>query len=139
MVRGLSSLLAAAVLVFAAPGATTASVTALPRLSVCEPASDLRPDYILLGCGDGGQFLASVRWSVWNRVRAAGSAVWWQNLCTPDCAAGKFRRDRVTVLLSRPRACVKPRRFLFTRMTLIVSHAAPVHVKVPTSDAPHCP
>jgi hypothetical protein len=94
---------------------------------------------VLLGCGDGGQFLADVSWSKWTAGGATGAAVWWQNLCTPDCAAGKFRRMRVKVTLSRPRICTKPRTRLFTRMTLkSPAHPAAV-VDIPYGGTTHCP
>jgi len=93
---------------------------------------EVRPDFVLLGCGDGGQFLAGVHWSSWTTTHALGAAVWWQNLCTPDCAAGHFRRVRVVVQLSRPRTCGAPRRLLFTRMRLLPSGASAVTVRIPT-------
>ena len=127
-----------ALLVLLAAPELTASSTTLPRLSVCGDMTHLRPDYVLLGCGDGGQFLTRVRWSSWTTSRAVGTAVWWQNLCTPDCAAGHFKHEGVTVTLFRPRLCRTPRRTLFTRMTLAVAHAAPVRVKVPYFGTSHC-
>lgn len=125
-------------LVLLAAPALAASSTTLPRLSVCGDTADLRPNYVLLGCGDGGQFLTRVRWSSWTTSRAVGTAVWWQNLCTPDCAAGHFKHEGVIVTLFRPRLCRTPHRTMFTRMTLAVAHAAPVWVKIPYFGAGRC-
>jgi hypothetical protein len=117
-------------------GASSATV---PRLSVCGGVSQLRPSYVLLGCGDGGQFLTRARWSSWTESRAVGTAVWWMNLCEPDCAAGHFRHEVVTVRLFRPRVCRTPRRMLFTRMALAEPHAKAVTVKMPYFSPSRCP
>jgi len=109
----------------------------VPRLAVCG-AGEVRPDYVLLGCGDGGQFLVGVRWSAWTATGASGTAVWWQNLCTPDCAAGHFRRVHVAVRLSRPRDCGRQARRLFTRMRLVPRGDPAVTVRLPTLGAA-CP
>ena len=133
--RGRLGLLAAAALLLAAP--SFASPLRLPRLAVCGGGA-LRPDFVLLGCGDGGQYLADVRWSAWTATGALGTAVWWQNRCTPDCAAGHFRRVAIVVRLTRPRSCGSPPRRLFTRMQLLPHASAPVTVRLPTLGA-RCP
>jgi hypothetical protein len=94
---------------------------------------------VLLGCGYGGQFLADVHWSRWTATSAAGTAVWWQNLCTPNCAAGKFRRTGVKVRLSRPRVCTRPRTRLFTRMTLKGAGRQAAVVNIPYAGLTRCP
>ena len=129
--------LAALVASFALPGA--AATPRLPRLTVCGDAFSIRPDYVLLGCGDGGQFLADVRWSSWTAAAARGSGVWWQNLCTPDCASGHFRRVEVAIRLWRPRTCRAPRVRLFTRLELASGSGRPTRVKVPTIGRARCP
>jgi hypothetical protein len=134
MMRVLLACLAGLVVVSAA-----AASSSLPRLSACGDGFAVRPDYVLLGCGDGGQFLADVRWSDWGRGYAHGTAIWWQNLCTPDCATGNFRRDRVRITLSRPRTCRRPALRLFTRMTLRPRSGRATIVKVPYFGATRCP
>jgi len=131
--------IAAAVVLALVLVVAAAASTRLPRLSVCGNGSTLRPDYVLLGCGDGGQFLTIVRWSSWTGRSALGSAVWWQNLCAPNCAAGTFRRERVRITLSRPRPCRKPAATLFTRMTLRGERSRPTVVKIPYSGGTRCP
>ena len=116
-----------------------AASTTVARLNVCGGAAEVRPSYVLLGCGDGGQFLTRVRWSSWTNHQALATSVWWQNLCNPDCAAGHFRHERTTVRLFRPRFCRAPPRMLFTRMTLAVPHAALVKVTVPYFSPSRCP
>jgi len=111
----------------------------LPRVSACGDAFVVRPDYVLLGCGDGGQYLADVRWTTWSPTEARGTAAWWQNLCRPDCAAGHFRIDHVTVTLWRPRSCRSPRVALFTRMKLAGGSSRPTVTKVPYGGTTRCP
>jgi hypothetical protein len=119
---------------FAASGATS-----LPRLSACGDGFAARPDYLLLGCGDGSQFLTHIRWTDWTRRTAHGTAVWWRNLCTPDCATGNFEHDQVRVTLSRPRVCRRPAAVLFTRMTLRSRNERVTVVKVPYAGGTRCP
>jgi hypothetical protein len=129
---------AAAVLVSSVViGASAAS--GLPRVSVCADGFALRPGYLLLGCGDDGQYLEAVRWSSWTALEARGTAVWWQNLCTPSCAAGHFRHDHVRVRLWRPRLCRGPALTLFTRMTLTGGYAHPTVAKIPYWGVTRCP
>lgn len=138
IVRNIAVVAVWLVVVLAAGGAISRAATAssVPRVDVCGLGSAVRPSYVLLGCGDGGQYLANVRWSSWAGWYAHGTAVWWQNLCTPDCAAGHFRHDRVEVTLSRPRACRRPSVTLFTRMTL---RGAFARAKIPSAGAAKCP
>ena len=56
---------------------------------------------------------------------AHGSAVWAQNLCTPDCAAGNFEKDPAGVRLFRPRLCKPLGIFLFTRLTVTYTSTRP--------------
>jgi hypothetical protein len=111
----------------------------LPRVSACGYSLATRPDYVLLGCGDGGQYLANIHWSNWSQWYAHGTAVWWQNLCTPACASGHFRRDHVRITLSRPRICRQPSQLLFTRMTLRGGHSHATVAKIPRFGSASCP
>ena len=126
-------------LVAAFAAAAPAAAPTLPRVSVCGDGAALRPSYVLLGCGDGGQYLTRVRWSAWSRAGARGAGLWWQNLCTPDCATRHFIHPRVVVTLSRPRACRPSGRLLFTRLRLAVKGKRAVVVTVPYSGTTRCP
>ena len=122
-----------------ASAAVAAGADSLPRASACGDGFALRPQYVLLGCGDGGQYLDNVRWSSWASRSAQGTAVWYRNLCKPDCAAGNFRHSPVTITLTRPRSCRRPALLLFTRMTLHGADTGRTVVKIPYAGATSCP
>jgi hypothetical protein len=75
----------------------------------------VRPTTIVLGCGDGGQYVVVSRWSSWTGDRATGEGVYFVNRCTPSCVAGNFMTNRVLLRLSRPRRCSNGR-IEFTRL-----------------------
>lgn len=64
-----------------------------------------KPKELTLACGDGSNFIRSLKWSSWTRTRASGTGVDEVNDCTPDCAAGRFKGYPVSVTLSKPKSC----------------------------------
>jgi hypothetical protein len=129
----------ALVAALACAAGSPAAAPTLPRVSVCGNGAAVRPSYVLLGCGDGGQYLTDVRWSTWSRTVARGAGLWWQNLCTPDCADGQFIHPHVMVTLSRPRACRPGRAILFTRLRLAVKGKRAVVARIPYAGSARCP
>jgi hypothetical protein len=98
--------------------AVRSAPTGLPGFAGCG-GPGVRPDSILLGCGDGGQSLFDLRWSTWTADDARATGEWWQNLCTPDCVAGRGVTAHVTVQLLRARTC-SDHELQFTRLKLAV-------------------
>lgn len=62
---------------------------------------EVRPDFIMIACADGGDFVESLKWSQWSAVSALGTGIEKLNDCEPSCAAGKFHSYSVKVKLYR--------------------------------------
>jgi len=91
----------------------------LPAFAGCSPTDpQIRPLEILVACGDGNLYISALVWSRWSRTNAVGTGISHQNDCQPYCVSGHWHRFRVTVSLSRPRACRSGH--LFTRLTYVV-------------------
>jgi hypothetical protein len=52
-----------------------------------------------------------VKWATWNGRRAEGRGVVWAKGCSPDCAAGAWKKDGATTIVAW-----RPRRGRFTRL-----------------------
>jgi hypothetical protein len=90
--------------------ATTSSVTTtstVAKTSTAAPSSAAarRPHYVVLDCGfkpqvrpatyvwtcaDYGTGIQDMHWTSWTRHLASGYGTFWENDCTPNCAAGKI-------------------------------------------------
>jgi hypothetical protein len=117
-VRGLATTLGAALLLL---GGATAPAFARPApvaLSDCL-LPEVRPQVVLLACGDGAESFDVVRWTRWTRrsARAVGTAE--INDCTPSCVEGHVHAHRAVLVADRPRACGG--RWLFTRVRLFLT------------------
>jgi hypothetical protein len=77
---------------------------------------EVKPDIILLACGDGTQSFDVSRWTRWSRrgARAVGRAS--INDCDPSCVDGHVHTYRA-VRFDRARMCGG--RLIFTRMRLV--------------------
>jgi hypothetical protein len=101
----------------AAAPLSSATRASVPGFAGCfAKRAQVRPHSIVVACADGNFFLSGLRWSRWDAGAAVGAGVGHQNLCTPSCAEGHFRRYAVAVRLFRPVACSKGGR-LFTRLS----------------------
>ena len=66
----------------------------------CLGHPQVRPGEMTLACADNGEYLKQIHWTAWRPWHAAGTAVVWQNLCQPNCAAGNYVHGPGTVVLS---------------------------------------
>jgi hypothetical protein len=65
----------------------------------------MRPQSILIYCGDGNGYLGGLQWSTWGASSATATGVAHLNDCTPNCADGHFKSYAAAATLSRPRNC----------------------------------
>jgi hypothetical protein len=106
-------------------GSATAPAVAEPppvALSDCL-LPEVRPEVVLLACGDGTQSFDVARWTRWTRrsARAVGTA--GINDCAPSCVDGHVHHhNRAVLLADRPRMCGG--RWLFTRVRLYLAGRA---------------
>jgi hypothetical protein len=54
----------------------------------------------VITCADAGLGVEHLTWSAWTASTATGKGSLWLNLCTPNCADGKYGHYPVTVKLS---------------------------------------
>ena len=65
----------------------------------CETA-EYKPESITITCADGGIFVEKIQWSTWSQEGAAGTGIFSENLCQPNCAEGKRVTAPVKLTLS---------------------------------------
>jgi hypothetical protein len=53
-----------------------------------------------MSCADANASWKKVSWATWGSKSATGSGELYQNDCTPNCAAGRFRTYAAKVVLS---------------------------------------
>lgn len=75
-----------------------------------------RPHHFVAACGDAGIRVKGIRWRHYGFDFARGRGTALTKRCSPDCASGGLRRDRVKVRLYRPRRCANVGGYHFTRV-----------------------
>lgn len=65
----------------------------------CE-VPDQRPDLILLSCGSGGVGVSDIKWTTWSSRGAAGTGIYYEETCEPNCIDGPYLKVPVTIALS---------------------------------------
>jgi hypothetical protein len=106
-VIGIALVLATPV-VSAASRVSGASVTgqSVPFWAGCLATNHLvRPSKIMVACSDGNFYVSALWWSRWTTKDALALGTSHQNLCTPDCARGRFATYPIQVRLYRQLGC----------------------------------
>ena len=82
-----------------------AAATTHPAVTVKEAATAKTPRYVVLdcnfkpvvapsafiiACADAGIGVRDLHWTSWTPTLASGYGTFWENDCTPNCAAGHF-------------------------------------------------
>ena len=99
---------------------TAAAAGSVPVVVDCAVHAQTRPGQYVLACGDGGAYLAGLRWATWGSSAAFADGISTFSDCVPNCVAGHGRSFPVLVALWRP----EPRpdhagERYFTRLTII--------------------
>ena len=96
----------------------------------CNNKPEVKPGTIVLACADDGLSLTHLHWTRWTSHGAAGRGTFWENLCIPDCAAGRVVHMPARVIL-RGSAAVKghPGDRQYTRLTAVFPHKRPTVYK----------
>lgn len=71
-----------------APAPAPAATTVLRNCGGDWAAAEVRPEFILLYCGDGHSFLGDITWHNWSLEGASGRARLGERVCGPSCATG---------------------------------------------------
>jgi len=96
----------------------------------CNSKPEVKPGTIVLACADDGLGLMHLHWTSWTSHGAAGHGTFWQNLCTPDCAAGHIEKMPATVTLRGSAAIMGlPGDRQYTRLTAVFPGRRPTVYK----------
>ena len=60
-----------------------------------------KPSNYVISCADANSGWTGVTWSSWTNARATGTGTFYQNDCTPNCAAGKVIKYKATFDLGK--------------------------------------
>jgi hypothetical protein len=107
--------------------AATANTTSSTYVVVnCALKPVVRPSAYVISCADDGMGLQGVHWTSWTSHLASAYATFYENTCTPDCAAGKIIDYPALVTLWKT-AAVKghPNDRQYTELTVIFPGARP--------------
>jgi len=86
----------------------------------------VKPSGYVLACADDGMGLQGVHWTSWTSHLASAYATFYENTCTPDCAAGKIIDYPALVTLWDPAALKGyPADRQYTELTVIFPNARP--------------
>ncbi len=109
----------------------THSAASAYALYDCANKPQVRPGTFDIAC-DGADSLAHLKWSEWDGSRAVGSGVDWVDNCTPNCAAGKFFKQNVIVILWRPEAVHGHKgKFGYSKLTLLFPGTGKIQDGIP--------
>ena len=114
-----ASLLAGAAVAVLGAAAAPSAVAARPShpvLPTCAGRAAVKPSRFVVTCADAGVSVTGLRWSKWSASEGVAKGTLVQNTCEPNCAAGRFTRQSVTVRVWRLRACPALQREIFTRI-----------------------
>jgi hypothetical protein len=84
----------------AARSAATISATHAPKYVVADCNQwQVEPSGYIFTCADDGVGLQDLHWTAWSPALASASGTYYENQCTPDCAAGHFLKYPALVVL----------------------------------------
>ena len=86
-------------------------------IASCTRAS-YEPSRYIFACGDANVGMIHVKYTRWSTTSATGSGTYYYNTCQPNCASGKFKRERGTKIRLHHVVTTKKYGRLFTKATL---------------------
>jgi len=108
----------------ASAGADYGGVTKAPK--DCQ-FPRVKPDRIVIGCGDFGSYVDHLKWADWGNQRAHGHGKFQLNDCKPSCADGTVHHYAAKARLHNPQItrCNGRKVLLFNGMDLRFPHRKP--------------
>ena len=61
---------------------------------------EYKPKAITLTCADGGLYVDEIIWTTWSKTGAAGTGIFYENLCEQSCAEGEQVSAPVKITLT---------------------------------------
>jgi len=133
---------ATAATLVAAPASARPETPASPRpvvlVNPCTGGGQVKPATYDIGCMASQEFVSGLSWTSWKSV-AFGSGTLKVNNCTPSCAAGKYVKFPILVVLWRAQPWPHHAgRLYFSRLTWIFTGKRPsvVHQAAQTFNLP---
>jgi hypothetical protein len=82
-------------------GAPTAVADAgTPVIRLCGAQLAVKPQHIVLTCGDGAWAIDNLVWQSWGPNGATGTGIEYQRTCVPNCATGSSTYSPATITLT---------------------------------------
>lgn len=94
-----------ALAVFAVTAGAAFAVAGTRRVVGNCTKSQVAPSSIILACADDNTVLTKLHWTSFGGATARASGSYTANDCTPNCAAGKFHSNPITLTLSGAKPC----------------------------------
>jgi hypothetical protein len=107
------------------PATTRTTATAQPATPKyvvlnCSFNPVVAPSTIIISCADAGTGVQNVYWTTWSPNLASGYGTFWENDCTPNCAAGHFNHyPSLDVLWGNATVKGQPADRRYTNLTVI--------------------
>jgi hypothetical protein len=96
-----------------------AHVAANPTvLADCLGKPVVKPDEIVLACGDGNESVGDLTWTGWGSRFTAGRGIVQINDCSPSCVAGHDHSYPVVVLLTGRETCRPSGKIAYRTLTI---------------------
>ena len=95
----------------------------------------VKPDRIVLTCGDGGTYINGFDWQDWGGRSSHGFGTLHANTCKPDCASGKVKDYPVAVTLKKPKTtrCVGASIYMYRKIEVdFIKREPPFASSLPT-------
>ena len=74
----------------------TSSAAQSVFLNDCGYKYSVKPSSLTMACADGNLGIEKIKWTNWGKSVALGTGTYFYNNCTPNCAAGRFVRFKVS-------------------------------------------
>ena len=71
------------------------------HVMTCSRTLSVKPRTYVISCADANSGWSNVTWSSWSTATAVGRGTYYQNDCSPNCAAGKIVKYAATIHLTK--------------------------------------
>ncbi len=105
--------------------ATSANAATKPEVIQCDGKGAVKPNEIILACGDANPYVSKIKWNKWNLDKATGTGTLTWNTCLPEtCVAGIVQTYKAKITLGGL-ASAPGETDVFSQMTLTFTQGGP--------------
>jgi len=135
--RRVTAVLLALALAAAAAALPAAGAPRRVYLSNCTKP-EYAPKLLVLACADVNTYVQGLTWTNWNAATATARGTFVANTCTPNCAAGHFKRYAASLTASAAKVCGRSRKLQYTKVVVTLNGARPPGMPRRTAYAIFC-